>query len=351
MAEKDFEKMRSHPLWQEVMTKMADQALLGFAHTIFAIADSKTVQQWQEDERLAKIGFKVDMGFGLHTGWAIEGAIGSMHKIDASYLSPNVNISARLEAATNQYRVSLLLSGQFYNLLQPKIKTCCRHLDRVTVKGSKIPIDIYTLDMKPSAINRKTDRVAAYERGRRASQAVFSLADAAAANEPGPSARRLSATSATEDASDELGASKASKVMRMRMVVQQRLALARQTLAAKKRNKVDVLQEAPGEAEPSLQDILEDTDPELTKDHRAKAIKALQAGVSFKFIATYNLGTKAYLQGDWPAAVGLFDKARALEDGVDGISDTPRQLLMEVMRAHNFIAPRDWKGFRALDKK
>lgn len=44
--------------------------------------------------------YKVRMGFGLHFGWAIEGAIGSEFKIDASYLSPNVNIAARLEAAT-----------------------------------------------------------------------------------------------------------------------------------------------------------------------------------------------------------------------------------------------------------
>jgi len=40
------------------------------------------------------------MGFGLHCGWGIEGAIGSDFKIDASYLSPNVNMASRLEAAT-----------------------------------------------------------------------------------------------------------------------------------------------------------------------------------------------------------------------------------------------------------
>ena len=39
---------------------------------------------------------KVHMGFGLHTGWAIEGAIGSDFKIDASYLSPNVNLASRI---------------------------------------------------------------------------------------------------------------------------------------------------------------------------------------------------------------------------------------------------------------
>jgi class 3 adenylate cyclase len=44
--------------------------------------------------------YSVKMGFGLHCGWAIEGAIGSFYKIDASYLSPNVNMAARLEAAT-----------------------------------------------------------------------------------------------------------------------------------------------------------------------------------------------------------------------------------------------------------
>ena len=54
-------------------------------------------------------GYSVKMGFGLHFGWAIEvkmnffiikGAIGSVYKIDASYLSPNVNMASRLEAAT-----------------------------------------------------------------------------------------------------------------------------------------------------------------------------------------------------------------------------------------------------------
>lgn len=44
--------------------------------------------------------YSVKLGYGLHLGWAIEGAIGSVFKIDASYLSPNVNMAARLETAT-----------------------------------------------------------------------------------------------------------------------------------------------------------------------------------------------------------------------------------------------------------
>jgi len=52
-------------------------------------------------------------------GWGIEGSIGSGYKIDASYLSPNVNMASRLEYLTKQYGCSLLLSGQLYRLLSP----------------------------------------------------------------------------------------------------------------------------------------------------------------------------------------------------------------------------------------
>lgn len=75
------------------------------------------------------------MGFGLHIGWAIEGAIGSNFKIDASYLSPNVNMASRLEAATKQFGTSILLSEDFVAMLSPRVRLRVRQIDRVTVKG------------------------------------------------------------------------------------------------------------------------------------------------------------------------------------------------------------------------
>ena len=44
--------------------------------------------------------FRIKMHFGMHIGWAIEGAIGSELKIDTSYLSPNVNLASRLNAVS-----------------------------------------------------------------------------------------------------------------------------------------------------------------------------------------------------------------------------------------------------------
>ena len=99
------------------------------------------MQEFTKDPRMVEQfgpAFQVKMGFGMHIGWAIEGAIGSKFKIDASYLSPNVNMAARLEAATNQFGTDMLLSEFFIQELSPAAQRYCRLLDRVMVKGSKV---------------------------------------------------------------------------------------------------------------------------------------------------------------------------------------------------------------------
>lgn len=99
--------------------------------------------------------YRIKMGFGLHVGWAIEGAIGSVFKIDASYLSPNVNMASRLEAATKQYGVPLLLSNELVDCMSKKAQKICRQIDCVTVKGSIKPIGLYTVDMNQNNIKPK----------------------------------------------------------------------------------------------------------------------------------------------------------------------------------------------------
>jgi hypothetical protein len=151
------------PRW-ETLKQLADDALVAFLQSLVAINISRELDRWRSDPALVALAqaknpaatrYTIDMGFGLHAGWAIEGSIGSALKIDASYLSPNVNIAARLDGATKQYGVPLLFSGSFRSLLQPDIRARCRHLDRITVKGSSAPIDIYTFDIGKAAMNGK----------------------------------------------------------------------------------------------------------------------------------------------------------------------------------------------------
>jgi class 3 adenylate cyclase len=77
-------------------------ALFSFIKIIAKINKFSHILEYRQDKGLTDRmpGYAVKMGFGLHQGWAIEGAIGSFFKIDASYLSPNVNMASRLEAAT-----------------------------------------------------------------------------------------------------------------------------------------------------------------------------------------------------------------------------------------------------------
>jgi class 3 adenylate cyclase len=98
------------------------------------------------------------MSFGLHMGWAIEGAIGSDKKIEASYLSPNVNISARLKAASEHYGVDLLFSGDLHKLLSPGFRDASREIDTITVKGSSQPVRIYTVHINAENLNEETDK-------------------------------------------------------------------------------------------------------------------------------------------------------------------------------------------------
>jgi len=95
---------------------IADLALFSVLRTISNIYNSREMMRYNENPLLRERikDFRIKLGFGLHMGWAIEGMIGSGYKMDASYLSPHVNIAARLEGATKQYGTDVLLSSSLY---------------------------------------------------------------------------------------------------------------------------------------------------------------------------------------------------------------------------------------------
>jgi class 3 adenylate cyclase len=136
------------------MNQLADMAVISFIKTIACVKQSSKIEEYRNHRDLQKKmkNFSVNLGVGLHVGWAIEGAIGSHFKIDASYLSPNVNMASRLEGATKQFGVHMLLSGALYKLLTPVCQKYMRHIDTVVVKGSSEPVALYTCDMDTSRL-------------------------------------------------------------------------------------------------------------------------------------------------------------------------------------------------------
>ena len=113
---------------------------------------------YRKNEQLNKSmpDFRVKLGFGLHQGWAIEGALGSQYKIDASYLSQHVFIPQVLEELTKRYKTPYLFSGAIYARVKNKLLLrAIRQVDRIKVKESSSPMDIFTFDFRP--LKRKSD--------------------------------------------------------------------------------------------------------------------------------------------------------------------------------------------------
>lgn len=132
------------------MRTFTDRALLGLLKTFAGIHRDKTILNWNNDFRLgAGVGaVSVNLNFGMDAGWAVEGAVGSSYKIDATYLSPHVNMASRMMSATKQYGVYFLLSEAVQKLLTGNAQDKLRHIDTVTVKGSSVQQKIFTYDAK-----------------------------------------------------------------------------------------------------------------------------------------------------------------------------------------------------------
>merc|ERR1719230_520712 len=83
----------------------AEMAAMSFVLILAGVSRSEVLAEYRGHPGLLQRiqQYRVDLGVGLHYGWAIEGAIGSEFKIDASYLSPNVHIASRLEALTRYF--------------------------------------------------------------------------------------------------------------------------------------------------------------------------------------------------------------------------------------------------------
>jgi len=146
--------------FSEENRNIAGMSIFAFLKVLARINKFQHIRKYRKHEGLkaAIPNYKVAMGFGLHQGWAIEGAIGSYFKIDASYLSPNVNIAARLEMATKQYGVHLLISGTLAPVLSSQVRKIVREVDCIKVKGSDVPLKIYTVDVQIDDIVEVTDR-------------------------------------------------------------------------------------------------------------------------------------------------------------------------------------------------
>ena len=288
---------------------LADRALIGYLKIIAEINRSPGCLKYRSEPKLTNYGksdFKVRMGFGLHAGWAIEGAVGSVYKVDATYLSPHVNMAARLETSSRQYGVPLLASHPFYELMSPECQAFCRRVDIVTVKGSEFPIGIYTYD---------------------ALQDQTFLEPIINHQIPPPSSRSLS----------------------KKIVIQSRKSPS----PTRKRNNISDLTGDIATNLASIPQFLTRLNEPIEVFERDSDLTLLRAHVTQDFKETFRIGVDRYLEGDWSGARDYLEKANNMmavaAPALGG--DGPCKTLLEYMSERNWVAPATWKGYRPLTSK
>src|SRR5262249_22104233 len=98
----------------------------------------------------AKLGAPIRCGVGINSGEAVVGSLGSRQRNEYTAVGDTVNLAARLESVTKDYRVSIIVSEFTYAYVKGQFPTS--ELDTVTVKGKSQPVKIY--GVMPSIMRR-----------------------------------------------------------------------------------------------------------------------------------------------------------------------------------------------------
>lgn len=81
------------------------------------------------------------MSFSLHTGRACEGPIGSEFKVDAIYVSKEIQIASRIDGLCDEYNREILLTDDFFNMLSDRSKELTRKIETITMnEAPKTPL-------------------------------------------------------------------------------------------------------------------------------------------------------------------------------------------------------------------
>ncbi|XXQ30478.1 Guanylate cyclase domain-containing protein [Plasmodiophora brassicae] len=318
---------------------IADQAVIAFVHCIVELLTSPQLQSWRVNTRITDRmpNYNVNLGVGIHWGWAIEGAIGSELKIDASYLSPHVDMSQVLEELTKVYGVPLIFSGEVYDTLSGPMQQLSRCLDVVQLRSGSNPMRVYTFDIGKEALeiqksapampllslNRGSIMLTESRRKRESVILVPTRRDSGLPHQtPLPTVRGSTVLSvlAEDDGDDDDDNDDDDDGSTEEEVSTHEIGSARPSFIP----------------QPNCE-------PNYVKMDFATQVKPYRVGVDPQWIDMFNRSVKLYVDGKWEGARDGLSICQSMVT-----NDAPTRVLLDFMQTFSYQPPPDWAGFRRL---
>jgi class 3 adenylate cyclase len=114
------------------------------------LAMLETLEAFNAEHRLAGQP-PIAIGIGINSGSLMLGTIGEKQRMEGTVISDAVNLAARVEDLTKNYREPLLISEFTYQQLADAQAYDVRPVDVVVVKGKTRPVTIFAVRAVPSS--------------------------------------------------------------------------------------------------------------------------------------------------------------------------------------------------------
>jgi adenylate cyclase len=106
---------------------------------------------------------ELQFGIGINHGEAIVGNLGCEAKMEVSAIGDCVNTASRLEGATKEYHLDLLIGASVAELVREKF--VLRSVDLLQVKGKTRPIEVFTVLRARNGASADEEWLVTYEEG------------------------------------------------------------------------------------------------------------------------------------------------------------------------------------------
>ncbi len=125
-------------VWGDVISTSAETDAINALKSALAMRERlvKLNEQWTKDGRP-----EFHIGIGLNHGQVLVGNIGAKQRQEFTVIGDAVNLAARLEGVTKQYRSDLIIGENVYELI--KMEFLCRPVGSLIVKGKTKPVIAY----------------------------------------------------------------------------------------------------------------------------------------------------------------------------------------------------------------